>query len=178
MQRIAAGDRQALAELYDRFSGPLHGTALRILRDSAEAQDIVHDVFLTLWNKAAEFHADRGTAFSWAITLVRNRAIDRVRRRKRRAELLADSVPGDLGYEDTDAAKSAGDSAAAGDEASAVRGALAQLPAEQRRALELAFFSSLTQQEIALTLSEPLGTVKARIRRGLLKLRDTLAPRL
>jgi RNA polymerase sigma-70 factor, ECF subfamily len=178
VERIAAGDKQAFAELYDRFSGPLYGAALRILRDPMEAQDVVHDVFVTLWEKAATFDTTRGSAFSWAVTLLRNRAIDRVRMRRRRAELLADSAPSDLGYSDTSLGPTGEELATLGDDARAVRAAVAALPVEQQRALELAFFGGLTQEEIAQKLSEPLGTVKARIRRGLLKLRDSLARRL
>ncbi len=178
MQRVAQREQQALADLYDRFSGPLYGTALRVLHDPAEAQDVVHDAFVTLWEKAGTFEASRGSAFSWAVTLVRNRAIDRVRMRRRRAELLAQSSPSDLGYADAPNTAFGGETAALDDEARAVRAAVATLPLEQKRALELAFFSGLTQEEIARKLSEPLGTVKARIRRGLIKLRDLVAQRL
>ena len=178
LRRMADGDKSAFAELYDRFSRPLYATALRIVSDPAEAQDITHDAFLALWEKAAVFESERGSAFAWAVTLVRNRAIDRVRTRRRRAELLAASPPSDLGYHEETAGGAADDSAVLGDQARAVRAAVAGLPAEQRRALELAFFSGLTQQQIAEKLSEPLGTVKARVRRGLLKLRDSLAHRL
>ncbi len=178
MQRVAQGDKQAFAELYDRFSRPLYATALRIVHDSTEAQDLVHDTFVALWEKAATFEASRGSAFSWAVTLVRNRAIDRLRMRRRRAALLADSAPADLGYHEDAPASPANDSAALGDDARAVRAAVATLPLEQQRALELAFFGGLTQEQIAQKLQEPLGTVKARIRRGLLKLRDSLARRL
>jgi RNA polymerase sigma factor (sigma-70 family) len=101
VRRMAGGEHQAMAELYDRFSRPLYSTALHILQDAAEAQDIVHDVFITLWQKAAVFAAERGTAFSWAVTLTRNRAIDRLRSRRRRAELLAGAAPADLGYFET-----------------------------------------------------------------------------
>jgi RNA polymerase sigma-70 factor, ECF subfamily len=177
MQRIAEGDRLALGELYDRFSGPLYGTALRVVRDPAEAQDVVHDAFVTLWQKSSGFDSTRGTPFSWMVTLVRNRAIDRVRMRRRRAELLAESAPSDLGMDGSSGVASASESAATGDEARAVREAVATLPLEQQRAVELAFFGGLTQEEIARKLNEPLGTVKARIRRGLLKLRDLLASR-
>jgi len=176
LQRVAQRDRHALAELYDRFSGPLYGAALQIVRDPTEAQDVVHDTFVSLWEKAATFETTRGSAFAWAVTLTRNRAIDRVRMRRRRAELLEAAAPGDFGYDESGPGNS-GDAAARGEEARAVRAAVAGLPAEQRRALELAFFGGLTQEEIARQLAAPLGTVKARIRRGLLKLRDTLAPR-
>lgn len=175
--RMAAGDKAALAELYDRFSRPLYATALRIVSDPSEAQDLVHDAFIALWEKAPVFAAERGSAFAWAVTLVRHRAIDRVRSRRRRGELLAASFPADLGY-DEHAGTGADASAALSDQATAVRAAVATLPVEQKRAVELAFFGGLTQQEIAEKLSEPLGTVKARIRRGLLKLRDALAHRL
>jgi len=178
LTRVAEGNREAFAQLYDRFSSPLYGAAMQILRDTAEAQDVVQDAFLTLWEKAATFESSRGSAFSWAVTLVRNRAIDRVRMRRRRSELLAESAPEDLGYL-AGAFQAGGDeNAALGDEARAVRAAVATLPPEQQRALELAFFGGLTQEEIARKLREPLGTVKARIRRGLLKLRDSLADRL
>jgi len=176
--RVAAGDRAAFAELYDRFSRPLYATSLRILSDAAEAQDVVHDAFIAVWEKARTFETSRGTAFSWVLTLTRNRAIDRLRSRRRRAELLADSAPSDLGLDENTSGPSADDSATASDRASAVRAAVATLPEDQQRALELAFFGGLTQEEISTRLRTPLGTVKARIRRGLLKLREQLAARL
>ena len=178
MEQVATGDRTAFATLYDRFSGPLHGAALRIVRDPAEAQDIVHDAFVAIWEKAGSFETTRGSAFAWAITLVRNRAIDRVRMRRRRAELLAESTASDFGYNEDAASLASTEVAAQGDDARAVRAAVATLPEDQKRALELAFFSGLTQEEISRKLSEPLGTIKARIRRGLIKLRDSLAHRL
>ena len=176
LQRTAKGDRAAFAGLYDRFSRPLFSTALRILGDSREAEDVVHDVFLTLWQRSMEFSEDRGSPFSWAVTMTRNRAIDRVRQRRRRAEILADAPPADLGYGEAGANTPADSAEAlqARERASAVRQALATLPNDQQQAVEMAFFSGLTQQEIAANLHQPLGTVKARIRRGLLKLRDVL----
>ncbi len=178
LRRMAGGEHDAMAALYERFSRPLYATALHILKDGAEAQDIVHDVFITLWEKAAIYAAERGSAFSWAVTLTRNRSIDRLRSRRRRAELLEQSAPGDLGLQEGNAGTGADETATAADQARVVRAAVATLPPDQKDALELAFFSGLTQQEIAERLREPLGTIKARIRRGLGKLRDTLAPRL
>ncbi|MEO7414571.1 MAG: sigma-70 family RNA polymerase sigma factor [Opitutaceae bacterium] len=178
MVRMASGDKSAFAEIYDRFSRPLYATALRVLNDATEAQDIVHDAFISLWEKAASFDTTRGSPFAWAVTLVRNRAIDRVRMRRRRSELLADSAPADLGYDEDSPGSGADETAALGDQAHVVRAAVATLPLDQKRALELAFFSGLTQQQIAEQLREPLGTIKARIRRGLLKLRDSLPHRL
>lgn len=175
IKRVARGDRDAFAAIYDRYSRPLFSIALRVLNDSREAEDIVHDVFISLWNKAGDFEADRGTAFGWCVTLTRNRAIDRVRARKRRGELLTQSAPADLGYDENQADNvDSGDMLWQKEKAIVVREALENLPPEQRSALQLAYFSGLTQQEIAARLREPLGTVKARIRRGLLRLRELL----
>lgn len=181
LRRAGEGDQSALGELYDRWVRPLHALACQILRDPTEAEDVLHDAFVTLWQKAADFDGSRGNAFAWAATLVRNRAIDRLRSRARRSELLEQAVPLDLGYDESNPGATGTDSAAhlwLKEKASAVRRALASLPAEQRDALQLAYFSGLTQHEIAEKLSAPLGTVKARIRRGLLKLRDALASQL
>lgn len=178
LRRAGQGDQSALGELYDRWIRPLHALACNILRDPAESEDVLHDVFVTLWEKAADFDASRGHAFSWAATLVRNRAIDRLRSRARRSELLAQAAPSDLGYDETNTPADGGDTTSLKENASTVRRALATLPADQRDALQLAYFGGLTQQEIAEKLSQPLGTVKARIRRGLLKLRDLVAPQL
>lgn len=179
LQRIAAGDQSALGELYDRFSRPLFSVALRVLNDPAEAEDVLHDVFVTVWEKAGDFESSRGHAFSWALTLTRNRAIDRVRSRKRRAEILAQAVPDDIGGDAaSDAKLDSADTLWFKEKAAAVRTAVATLPEDQRLALELAYFGGLTQQQIAGKLSQPLGTVKARIRRALLKLRDVISPQL
>lgn len=169
--RVAAADQAALGELYDRYHRPLFATAVRILRDEAEAEDVVHDVFVTVWNKAVDFDASRGTAFSWVITLLRNRAIDRVRSRRRRGELLAQAAVEDLPVASEAADLDVAENAVWHEQAGDVRRAVAQLPEEQREALTLAFFSGLTQNEISTRLNTPLGTVKARIRRGLLRLR-------
>lgn len=179
LREIARGDRDAFTRLYDRFSRPLFAVASRILHDAAEAEDVVHDAFISIWQKSATFDPARCSAFGWAIALTRNRAIDRLRTRHRRHEILDTSVPADLGYDETttNSATSSADLSLK-ERATTVRDAVTQLSPEQRRALELAFFSGLTQQEIAARLHEPLGTVKARIRRGLLKLRDLLADRL
>jgi len=174
---MARGEKSALSALYDSLSRPLYSLAYRIVNDSAEAQDIVQDVFLQIWQKAGTYDTSRGSVFGWAATLTRNRAIDRVRMRKRRSELLAGSAP------DLQPAPPPGnlDSSASlwvQEKATAVRSALGQLAPEQQKAIELAFFSGLTQLEIAAQLNEPLGTIKARIRRGLLKLKETLPTRL
>jgi len=174
IRRMARGDKLACSTFYDRFSRPIYSVALRILNDQAEAEDVVQDVFLTLWKKAATYNASRGSAFGWAITLTRNRAIDRLRLRRRHSTLLQQSSPDDLPGGHATSDTHSADDLILREKTSAVRAALSTLPSEKLRTLELAFFSGLTQQEIATQLGEPLSTVKARIRRGLLKLRDTL----
>lgn len=176
--RIAQGDRVAFAELYDRFNRPLFATALRILREPTDAEDVVHDIFLVIWEKASTFDPSRGSAFAWAVTLTRNKSIDRQRSRVRRADLLNQAPVEDLPVGANSVPSDSADSLWVQEKAAAVRSAIRRLPPEQQKALELAYFSGLTQQEISERLKEPLGTVKARIRRGLLKLRDVLAERI
>ena len=177
MLAMARRDKTALSRLYDSLSRPLYSLALKVTNDSADAQDIVQDVFLQLWLKAADYTPARGSVFSWAATLTRNRAIDRIRMRRRRAEIIHESAA-DIPGADTGAGENtAADKLGLQEQATVVRAALLSLPHEQRSAIELAFFTGLTQQEIAARLHEPLGTVKARIRRGLLKLRESLSLR-
>lgn len=174
---MARGEKAALAALYDQLSGPLYSLACRILTDATEAQDLIQDIFLQAWRTAGSYEPDRGSVFSWLATLVRNRAIDRIRMRQRRSELLADAAP-DLQPSLPAGNDEAGANVSQREQADTVRAALSGLPTDQQRAIELAFFSGLTQQEIAARLNEPLGTVKARIRRGLLKLKERLPSRL
>lgn len=174
--QMARGDKNALARLYDLLARPLYSLALRITSDPSEAQDVVQDVFLQLWNKAADYQPARGSYFSWAATLTRNRALDRIRMRKRRGEIIQESAADIAPADDRDL--DASDALWLREKAGAVRAALRELPAEQRQAIELAFFGGYTQQQIAEQLGDPLGTVKARIRRGLLRLREALSPRL
>lgn len=174
---MARGDKAAMATLYDQLSGPLYSLAYRMLADASEAQDLTQDIFLQLWRTAASYESGRGSVFSWAVTLIRNRAIDRLRMRQRRSEILSAAAP------DLQPAALGGDADSAGslwlsEKTAAVRTALAELAPDQKQAIELAFFGGLTQQEIATRLGEPLGTIKARIRRGLLKLKDRLPARL
>jgi RNA polymerase sigma-70 factor (ECF subfamily) len=174
---IARGEKTALAALYDSLSRPLYSLAYRILGDDAETKDVVQDVFLQIWRKAGTFDPARGSVFGWAATLTRNRAVDRVRMRKRRAEILAESAA-DLQPSPLSGNLDSGASLWHQEKARAVRSALGQLAPEQQKAIELAFFSGLTQLQISAKLNEPLGTVKARIRRGLLKLKETLSSQL
>src|ERR1700677_3030825 len=172
IMRVAQGDRAAFAALYDRFSTPLYSLALKMLADEAEAQDLLQEVFLSIWNKASTFRADRGAAFSWVVTQVRNRAIDRIRSRRRHGELIEANAP-DLEPSGSFVESSA-DQCAVGERAREVRSALGQLNDEQRQGLRLAYFEGLTQTESAQKLAQPLGTIKARAHRGLARLRTLL----
>jgi RNA polymerase sigma-70 factor (ECF subfamily) len=150
----------------------LFSTALRILFDTHEAEEVIQDVFVQIWDKAATFNPEMGAPFHWALSITRNRSIDRLRARQRRTRLMSE-------LEETAAADSvpeapATDTHLAEDELAAVRSAVGGLPRDQRQAIEMAFFGGLTHPEIAAALKEPLGTIKARIRRGMLKLRDGL----
>lgn len=170
--RIAGRDLQAFSCFYDRFGGILFSVAVAILKDTSQAEEVIQDVFLQIWERAGVYDRQLGKPLSWAVALTRNKAIDRLRSTQRRSRLVAelseesDEFPSD----DTNAAgKIIGNETAA-----MVRNALNHLPAEQRKAIELAFLGGLTQTEIAAELKLPLGTVKARIRRGMLQMRDAL----
>ncbi len=168
LAQLASGDENALAELYDRFGRTAYGLAVRVLRDQALAEDAVQDAFLGAWRTAAAFDPSRGTASTWLLTLVHRRAVDLVRREDRRRTDVLDDAPIASG-ETTD------EQAAVREERRRVQAALAQLPADQREALELAYYGGLTQSELAERLGVPLGTVKSRMFAGLARLRDLLA---
>jgi RNA polymerase sigma-70 factor, ECF subfamily len=173
LTRVAEGDERALAALYDRTSPWVYGLALRILKDPAAAEEVVLDVYLQVWRRAGAFSRERGSPASWLLTIARTRAIDRLRagtaRREREARFEpAFDAPGD--------AVDPASEAAEGERRSIVHRALRSLPAEQKRAIELAYFGGLTHVEIAERLGEPLGTVKTRIRLGISKLRESLSP--
>jgi RNA polymerase sigma-70 factor (ECF subfamily) len=177
LKRIGQGDRRSFEELYDRFSGVLFSTAYRVLNNQEAAEDVLQDVFIQIWEKAPLYDPARGKPMTWAITLTRNKAIDRLRSTQRRNRLHDEMEREAETFEKFDD-KSSFDAAAGVETGKMVREAIQKLSKDQREAIELAFFSSLTQTEISERLNEPLGTVKARIRRGMMKLKDLLGPKL
>jgi RNA polymerase sigma-70 factor, ECF subfamily len=163
---IRSADQAAMAVLYDRYSSLVYSVALRVLHDTGAAEDVLQDIFMQIWRNPGAFDASRGSMAAWLAVIARNRAIDALRHRRPENDIedVAVSVEHDLASE--------ADRSRAMDK---VRGALQTMPAPQRSALEMAYFEGLTHSEIAKKTGEPLGTVKTRIRAGLLSLRKVLA---
>ncbi len=169
IERMARGDHDALAELYDRHVRIVHALALRIVRDSADAEDVVQEVFSQAWRQASRYESTRGHVAGWLMNMTRSRAIDRIRAGRTRP--TGEGEPVDL----PDLGPAADERLAVAGEAARVRAAVGELSLLQRVAIELAFYEGLTHVEIAERLELPLGTVKTRIRQGLLILRTRLA---
>ncbi|HEY3203598.1 MAG TPA: sigma-70 family RNA polymerase sigma factor [Thermoanaerobaculia bacterium] len=174
MARVEARDADALAALYDRHAGRLLGLAQRILGETGEAEEVLQEVFLFAWRAAASFDPTRGSVATWLLISTRSRSIDRLRARRpaSRPEVrsLEELPEGPPGLQDVEGAT------VDREWERLCRNAVGELPEEQRRALELAYFEGLTHQEIAAKTATPLGTVKTRVRLGLMKLRDRLRP--
>lgn len=170
MQRIQARDPQALVQLYDQFGRAAYAVAVRTLRDATEAEDVVQDIFTTIWNDPSKYVAGLGSFSSWLMQVVRNRSIDRIRTRQARARAVQDlarQAPPDREP----------DGAAAPEDREAMERVVREidaLPPEQREILQLAYFGGLSQSQIAAKLSQPLGTVKTRMRRAMERLRLAL----
>jgi len=170
-QRIRSGDRDALGEVYDRHASAAMAVALRIVADREGAEDLVHDAFVAIWQKIDRFDPARGSLRSWIVTIVRNRAIDRLRGTRPSIE---------IGEADERALLRSGpnptwESAMARLGSIQLRAALDELPTEQRQAIELAYFGGRTYREIATLTGVPLGTANGRLRLALARLRDRLS---
>ena len=159
---VKARDQGAMAQLYDRYSSIVYAVALRVLGDTGAAEDVLQEVFLQLWRNPGAFDSARGSLAAWLAVITRNRAIDVLRKRKPETDIedVIVSVAPDLAS-DADRTRVA----------AKIRGVLSAMPSPQRSALEMAYFEGLTHSEIANKTGEPLGTVKTRIRAGLLALR-------
>ncbi len=174
VEQINQGDDHAFATFYDRFAPGLFSMIYAILHDQKESEDVLQEAFVQMWKRTATYDATRSSLFTWSVMIARHKAIDRVRSRQRQSR-LAEAVanePGDITA--SAPVERADHQLARNDERERVRTALSQLGAAQREALDLAFFAGLTQTQISEKLGTPLGTVKARIRRGLMALREVL----
>ena len=160
--RTYAGDQEAFSTLYDRYSGIVYSVALRVVKEPATAEDILHDIFMQLWRKPGQFQSARGSLGAWLAVVTRNRAIDFIRRRKPEDDpgevVLASAVDLQSEVERSTTIER-------------VQSAMNGLPESQRKALEMAFFEGLTHTDIAARTGEPLGTIKSRIRSALLTIR-------
>ncbi len=175
IEAAGRGDQGAFAALYDRLANPLYTLCLRMLGDAAEAEDVLQEAFLQIWRNAARYDHAQSSVFSWSLHITRCKVIDRLRARGRRLRLyVPENEGGEAPVQIASAGADAADSATRNERANSVRRTLEELPPEQKQAIELAFFSDLTHHEIAERLGQPLGSVKARIRRGLLKMRGSL----
>jgi RNA polymerase sigma-70 factor (ECF subfamily) len=172
LQRIAAGDQLAMAELYDATSPLVFGLALRILSEKAAAEDAVVEVYSQVWAQANTYDPQRGTPLSWLLTLTRSRAIDLLRARNRTQAVEPLETAGEV----QSATPNPEESSVAAERHRFIRSALESLSEDQRQAIELAYFSDLSHTEIATRLGQPLGTVKTRIRAGMMRLRELLDP--
>jgi len=172
-RRLVAKDGAALAELYDRLGGIVYSLALRIVRVPGDAEEVTQEVFLYAWEKASLFEANRGSLTTWLSTLARSRSIDRIRREKSQ-ERRKDAVSRDV--EVAFAQAGPDEYVALGERGSLIRKALSDLPADQRQVIEIAYFEGLSQSEIAARLNTPLGTVKTRIRQGMIRLKSAIDP--
>jgi RNA polymerase sigma-70 factor (ECF subfamily) len=176
MAAIARGETVAFERFYDRYASVVLATCLRILRDRAEAEDVLEEVFWEIWSRRSRYDASRSTPFGYLLTLARSRALDRLRFRKRRASVWLESQHADRAAP----ARSTGGGADPFEDTLAVQQrvalerALGELPSPHRRAVEMNFFEGLSHGEISEQLGDPLGTVKTRIRQGLLTLRKVL----
>jgi RNA polymerase sigma-70 factor (ECF subfamily) len=171
LARMARGEEGALGELYDRHARPVFSLALRILQNRADAEDIVQEVFAQVWQQAHRYQHERGAVAAWLLMIARSRAIDRLRARRARPESGEEAL---AAQRVADAAPMQDLQLLSNEEVAKLRAALDALPDAQRAALELAYYEGMTQAEIADRLSEPLGTVKTRIRQAVIKLREAL----
>jgi RNA polymerase sigma-70 factor, ECF subfamily len=175
LSRIAVGDQIALASFYDSTNSRVFSLILRILTNHSNSEEVLVDVYLQVWRQAANYRIERGTPMVWLMTIARSRALDRLRAGRQERQC---NQPLDLASELRSFEALPDSSAINHEHQQIIRKALMTLSIEQRQALELAYFSGLSQSEIAEKIGKPLGTVKTRLRLGMMKLKNVLAPQL
>ena len=174
MRGIQAEDSEALSQLYDRYNGILKALILRVIHNESEADDLLQEIFMEIWNQAKNFSAQKGKPLGWMVTMARRRAIDGLRKKQayaraeERLQLQTEQQPDAWVHNATE------EEIAFGDTRVLVRQVISRLPVAQQEAVELAFFRGLSQREIAAKTNTPLGTVKTRLELGLKKIYDGL----
>lgn len=171
MARLAEGDRSALRELYDATRAKLFGVVLRILSDRSESEDVLQEVYLTVWRRAGAFDPERASVSAWLTAVARNRAIDRLRARPARPQ-----APAEAALELPDPGPGPEAALATTDEGRRLQACLDTIRPEEARTIRTAFLEGVTYEALALRTGKPLGTVKSWVRRGLLRLRECLEP--
>lgn len=179
VRRMHAGDERALSAFYDRWFTVVNAVVTRIVKSSDDAEDVVEETFWQVWRQAGRFAADRGSVQTWLLTIARSRALDRLRASRRLREESMDAAgPGEAATNEAVLVSASSDPSVAaeqGEQRRLVLQALAELPPEQREALELGYYGGLSQSEIAERTGQPLGTVKTRMRLAMMKLRERLS---
>jgi RNA polymerase sigma-70 factor (ECF subfamily) len=173
---VTRGDQDALGMLYERYSRAVYSFSLRIVGDAQVAEEILQEVFVRAWQQGGSYQSARGSLITWLLSITHNLSIDEVRRRKRRPQKADSEEPETILASLPDEGSDVEEEVWLSSLRVSIQDALQQLPAAQREAIELAYFQGLTQREIADTLGEPLGTIKTRMRLGMLKLREQLGP--
>jgi RNA polymerase sigma-70 factor, ECF subfamily len=175
IERIVLRNEKSLEELYDRYSRIIFSLALRIVKKKEDAEEILQNVFLQIWDKAHTFDYQKGNVYSWIITLTRNKAIDKLRSKSYKTESQNVTIKEDLLTFTNASYNSTIDAVTMNERISIVKNAISQIPEEQKSIIELAYFEGYTQAEISETLNIPLGTVKTRMRQAMIKLRTILS---
>ncbi len=177
IRQIGLGNRRSYEVFFRKYSGLVYSTAYRVLNNQADAEDVAQEVLFMIWEKAPMYDPARGKPITWAVTMTRNKAVDKLRSVQRRFR-LQDEVEREADKDDFIHQMRPVDELDALEKGQIVRTAVMKLSKEQREVIEMAYFGGLTQQEIATRLREPLGTVKARIRRGMLRLKKIVGTAL
>lgn len=173
IQRIVTGENSAMAVLYDRYSAVLYTFGLRVLRSREETADLLQEVFLQVWNKADSYRREKGTVYTWLVTMTRNRAIDLLRSKKHKQQSQTLDV-GDLSLVADAQQTNPHTRTEIGEDQQLVANALKRLTKDQQQVIALAYYEGYSQSEIANKLNVPLGTVKSRMRKGLMEMRSML----
>ena len=171
LEQVKKGDKSAFKEIYSRFSQVAYNLALRMLRDKDDAEEVVQEIFLQVWNNAQSYDPERGALSTWILNIARSRSIDKLRKvgyRSRNVEIDEEKVNSNVDFSSTIENRE--------ENKNVIRQALESLPENQRIAIELVYFDGLTHVEAAEKLHEPVGTIKTRIRLGVMKLKERIMP--